>query len=32
VLGDLETPLELLHARAEPSGEDVLMEAYLREP
>jgi diaminohydroxyphosphoribosylaminopyrimidine deaminase/5-amino-6-(5-phosphoribosylamino)uracil reductase len=32
VLGELETPVELLHARAEPSGEDVLMEAYLREP
>ena len=25
-------PLELLHLRAEPSGEDVLVEAYLREP
>ena len=32
VLGDLPTPLELLHLRAEPSGEDVLIEAYLREP
>jgi diaminohydroxyphosphoribosylaminopyrimidine deaminase/5-amino-6-(5-phosphoribosylamino)uracil reductase len=32
VLGDLGTPLELLHLRAEPSGEDVLLEAYLREP
>jgi diaminohydroxyphosphoribosylaminopyrimidine deaminase/5-amino-6-(5-phosphoribosylamino)uracil reductase len=32
VLGDLETPLELLHLRTEPSGEDVLLEAYLREP
>ena len=32
VLGDLATPLELLHLRAEPSGEDVLLEAYLREP
>jgi diaminohydroxyphosphoribosylaminopyrimidine deaminase/5-amino-6-(5-phosphoribosylamino)uracil reductase len=32
VLGDLEAPLELLHLRAEPSGEDVLLEAYLREP
>ena len=32
VLGDLETPLELLHLRAEPSGEDVLLEAYLHEP
>ncbi|HEU5214394.1 MAG TPA: bifunctional diaminohydroxyphosphoribosylaminopyrimidine deaminase/5-amino-6-(5-phosphoribosylamino)uracil reductase RibD [Gaiellaceae bacterium] len=32
VLGDLEAPLELLHLQAEPSGEDVLLEAYLREP
>jgi diaminohydroxyphosphoribosylaminopyrimidine deaminase / 5-amino-6-(5-phosphoribosylamino)uracil reductase len=32
VLGELETPLELLHLRAEPSGEDVLVEAYLHEP
>ena len=32
VLGDVETPLELLHLRTEPSGEDVLLEAYLREP
>jgi diaminohydroxyphosphoribosylaminopyrimidine deaminase/5-amino-6-(5-phosphoribosylamino)uracil reductase len=32
VLGDFETPLELLHVRAEPSGEDVLVEAYLHEP
>ncbi len=32
VLGDLETPLELLHLRTEPSGEDVLLEAYLHEP
>jgi diaminohydroxyphosphoribosylaminopyrimidine deaminase / 5-amino-6-(5-phosphoribosylamino)uracil reductase len=32
VLGDLDTPLELLHLRTEPSGEDVLLEAYLREP
>lgn len=31
-LGDLPVPLELLHQRAEPSGEDVLLEAYLREP
>lgn len=31
-LGELEAPLELLHLRAEPSGEDVLLEAYLREP
>jgi diaminohydroxyphosphoribosylaminopyrimidine deaminase / 5-amino-6-(5-phosphoribosylamino)uracil reductase len=30
--GDLAEPLELLHLRAEPSGEDVLVEAYLREP
>ena len=30
--GDLEAPLELLHLRTEPSGEDVLLEAYLREP
>jgi diaminohydroxyphosphoribosylaminopyrimidine deaminase/5-amino-6-(5-phosphoribosylamino)uracil reductase len=30
--GDLEAPLELLHLRAEPSGEDVLLEGYLREP
>jgi diaminohydroxyphosphoribosylaminopyrimidine deaminase/5-amino-6-(5-phosphoribosylamino)uracil reductase len=32
VLGELAAPLELLHLRAEPSGEDVLLEAYLREP
>jgi len=32
VLGELAGPLELLHLRAEPSGEDVLLEAYLREP
>jgi diaminohydroxyphosphoribosylaminopyrimidine deaminase / 5-amino-6-(5-phosphoribosylamino)uracil reductase len=32
VLGDLDAPLELLHLRTEPSGEDVLLEAYLREP
>jgi diaminohydroxyphosphoribosylaminopyrimidine deaminase / 5-amino-6-(5-phosphoribosylamino)uracil reductase len=30
--GDLAEPLELLHLRTEPSGEDVLVEAYLREP
>jgi diaminohydroxyphosphoribosylaminopyrimidine deaminase/5-amino-6-(5-phosphoribosylamino)uracil reductase len=30
--GELAEPLELLHLRAEPSGEDVLIEAYLREP
>jgi diaminohydroxyphosphoribosylaminopyrimidine deaminase/5-amino-6-(5-phosphoribosylamino)uracil reductase len=32
VFGELAVPLELLHVRAEPSGEDVLLEAYLREP
>ena len=32
VLGDLGTPLELLHLRAEHSGDDVLLEAYLHEP
>ena len=31
-LGDLAAPHELLHLRSEPSGEDVLLEAYLREP
>jgi diaminohydroxyphosphoribosylaminopyrimidine deaminase / 5-amino-6-(5-phosphoribosylamino)uracil reductase len=31
-LGDLAAPLELLHLRTEASGEDVLLEAYLREP
>jgi diaminohydroxyphosphoribosylaminopyrimidine deaminase / 5-amino-6-(5-phosphoribosylamino)uracil reductase len=31
-IGDLSTPLELLHLRTEPSGEDLLLEAYLREP
>src|SRR3954469_2737353 len=31
-LGDLEARLELLHVRAEPSGEDVILEAYLHEP
>jgi diaminohydroxyphosphoribosylaminopyrimidine deaminase/5-amino-6-(5-phosphoribosylamino)uracil reductase len=30
--GELAEPLELLHLRAEESGEDVLIEAYLREP
>jgi diaminohydroxyphosphoribosylaminopyrimidine deaminase/5-amino-6-(5-phosphoribosylamino)uracil reductase len=30
--GELAEPLELLHLHAEPSGEDVLLEAYLREP
>lgn len=32
VTGELTRPLELLHLRAEPSGEDLLVEAYLREP
>ena len=32
LLGDLAAPLELLHLRAEPSGEDLLLEAYLHEP
>jgi len=32
LLGELAAPLELLHLRAEPSGEDVLVEAYLHEP
>jgi diaminohydroxyphosphoribosylaminopyrimidine deaminase/5-amino-6-(5-phosphoribosylamino)uracil reductase len=32
VLGDLDAPLELLHLHTEPSGEDVLLEAYLHEP
>ena len=31
-LGEHAQPLELLHLRSEPSGEDVLVEAYLREP
>jgi diaminohydroxyphosphoribosylaminopyrimidine deaminase/5-amino-6-(5-phosphoribosylamino)uracil reductase len=31
-LGELAAPLGLLHLRAEPSGDDVLLEAYLREP
>jgi diaminohydroxyphosphoribosylaminopyrimidine deaminase / 5-amino-6-(5-phosphoribosylamino)uracil reductase len=31
-LRDLAAPLELLHLRADSSGEDVLLEAYLREP
>ncbi len=31
-IGDLSAPLELLHLRTEPSGEDLLLEAYLREP
>ena len=32
VLERLPEPHDLLHLRAEPSGEDVLLEAYLREP
>jgi diaminohydroxyphosphoribosylaminopyrimidine deaminase/5-amino-6-(5-phosphoribosylamino)uracil reductase len=32
VIGDLTEPLDLLHLRAEPTGEDVLLEAYLHEP
>ncbi len=32
VFGELEAPLDLLHLRVEPSGEDVLVEAYLHEP
>ena len=32
VLGEFAQPLELLHLGSEPSGEDVLVEAYLREP
>ena len=32
VLSDLATPVELLHVHVEPSGEDLLLEAYLREP
>jgi diaminohydroxyphosphoribosylaminopyrimidine deaminase/5-amino-6-(5-phosphoribosylamino)uracil reductase len=31
-VGDVERPLDLFHLRSEPSGEDVLVEAYLREP
>jgi diaminohydroxyphosphoribosylaminopyrimidine deaminase / 5-amino-6-(5-phosphoribosylamino)uracil reductase len=31
-VGRLPEPLELLHTTAEPSGEDVLVTAYLREP
>jgi len=30
--GELAEPLDLLHLRTESSGEDVLLEAYLREP
>jgi diaminohydroxyphosphoribosylaminopyrimidine deaminase / 5-amino-6-(5-phosphoribosylamino)uracil reductase len=32
VVGELAAPLELLHLRSETSGDDVLLEAYLREP
>jgi diaminohydroxyphosphoribosylaminopyrimidine deaminase/5-amino-6-(5-phosphoribosylamino)uracil reductase len=32
LLVDLQTPHELRHLRAEPSGDDLLLEAYLREP
>ncbi len=32
VLGPLPAPLDLLHLRVEPCGDDVLLEAYLREP
>jgi diaminohydroxyphosphoribosylaminopyrimidine deaminase/5-amino-6-(5-phosphoribosylamino)uracil reductase len=32
VLGDLAEPAELLHSHVEPVGEDLLVEAYLREP
>jgi diaminohydroxyphosphoribosylaminopyrimidine deaminase/5-amino-6-(5-phosphoribosylamino)uracil reductase len=32
VLGELAEPLELLHQRSVPAGEDVLVEAYLHEP
>jgi diaminohydroxyphosphoribosylaminopyrimidine deaminase/5-amino-6-(5-phosphoribosylamino)uracil reductase len=31
-IGDLKRSLDLLHMRCEPSGEDILVEAYLREP
>jgi len=31
-LGDLDAPLDLLHLRADPSGDDVQLEAYLHEP
>jgi len=31
-LGELPEPLSLLHVRSRPVGEDVLVEAYLREP
>jgi hypothetical protein len=32
VLAELPGQLDLLHLHAEPSGEDVLIEAYLHEP
>jgi diaminohydroxyphosphoribosylaminopyrimidine deaminase/5-amino-6-(5-phosphoribosylamino)uracil reductase len=32
VLGELPAPLELRHLHAEPSGVDVVLEAYLHEP
>ena len=31
-LGDLPTPTQLLHVSTRPSGSDLLIEAYLREP
>ena len=31
-LGNLPAPVDLLHLHAEPSGEDLLLEVYLREP
>jgi diaminohydroxyphosphoribosylaminopyrimidine deaminase/5-amino-6-(5-phosphoribosylamino)uracil reductase len=31
-LDELAAPVDLLHLRTEPSGEDVLLEAYVREP
>jgi diaminohydroxyphosphoribosylaminopyrimidine deaminase / 5-amino-6-(5-phosphoribosylamino)uracil reductase len=31
-LGELESPLELLHLTSEPVGDDILVTAYLREP
>ena len=32
VLGELAEPVQLLHLHSEPSGEDILLEAYVREP
>jgi diaminohydroxyphosphoribosylaminopyrimidine deaminase/5-amino-6-(5-phosphoribosylamino)uracil reductase len=32
LLGDLSAPLPLLHVSTRPVGEDILVEAYLREP